>query len=291
MNLNGTFTALITPFLDDGGVDYVALEQLIESQIEYENGLLALGTTGETPNLLPEEKKDIIKLVVKKSRDKVPVMVGTGTNSHYETIKDTKQAKELGADFALIVTPYYIKPNDEGIFQHFEKINEIGIPLVVYNIQGRTCKNISTNLLERLAELENVVGVKEASGSISQMMDVIANLSEDFSVLSGDDSMALPLLSLGGKGVVSVVSNLYPGEISEMINYGLSGDFERAKDLHYRLLPFFRAAFVETNPIPIKAAMAMRGLIKENYRLPLCGLNNLEVDQAKKGIIKESLLY
>jgi len=268
----GVFTALVTPF-NNGEVDYDSLKKNVEFQINNGiTGLLALGTTGETPTLTEEEKERIVKTVVKIANKRVEVIVGIGTNSTLKTIEASRKAKEWGADILLVVTPYYNKPTDDGIFLHFESVNDaVDIPIIVYNIQSRTGKNIETHLLKKFCdECCNIVGVKEASGNISQMMDVIQKLPSDFLVYSGDDGLTLPLLSLGGVGVISVISNLFPKEVVEMVKYGLDGDFEKARKVHYRLLPFVRAAFIETNPIPIKAAMAMRGMIKEEFRLPMC---------------------
>lgn len=266
------FTALVTPF-KNGKVDYNALEKNVEFQIKNGiTGLLALGTTGEIPTLTEEEKEKIVKTVVKVANNGVSVMVGTGTNSTLKTVEASKMAKEWGADIVLIVTPYYNKPTSGGIFLHFKAVSDaVDIPIMVYNIQGRTGKNIETSLLKKInAECNNVYGVKEASGNIDQMMEVIHELPSDFLVYSGDDGMTLPLISLGGVGVVSVISNLFPREVVDMVKYGLNGEFDNARKIHYKLLPFVRAAFIETNPIPIKAAMAMRGMIEEEYRLPMC---------------------
>jgi 4-hydroxy-tetrahydrodipicolinate synthase len=252
----GVFTALVTPF-NNGEVDYDALKNNVEFQIDSGvSGLLALGTTGETPTLTEEEKKEIVRTVVKIANKKVEVMVGTGTNSTLKTINASKKAEEWGADILLVVTPYYNKPTDDGLFLHFKAVSDaVDIPIVVYNIQSRTGRNIETHLLKKICdECCNIIGVKEASGNICQMMDVIQKLPSDFLVYSGDDGLTLPLLSLGGVGVISVISNLFPKEVVEMV----------------KLLPFVRAAFIETNPIPIKTAMAMKGMIKEEFRLPMC---------------------
>jgi 4-hydroxy-tetrahydrodipicolinate synthase len=268
----GVFTALVTPF-NNGEVDYDALKNNVEFQIDSGvSGLLALGTTGETPTLTEEEKKEIVRTVVKIANKKVEVMVGTGTNSTLKTINASKKAEEWGADILLVVTPYYNKPTDDGLFLHFKAVSDaVDIPIVVYNIQSRTGRNIETHLLKKICdECCNIIGVKEASGNICQMMDVIQKLPSDFLVYSGDDGLTLPLLSLGGVGVISVISNLFPKEVVEMVKYGLDGDFENARKMNCKLLPFVRAAFIETNPIPIKTAMAMKGMIKEEFRLPMC---------------------
>ncbi|MFN7181859.1 MAG: 4-hydroxy-tetrahydrodipicolinate synthase [Planctomycetota bacterium] len=280
----GTYTALVTPFLEpEGEIDFESLERLIDIQIYTNNGLVVLGTTAETPTLSDREKEQIIRLSVKKAKNKVPIIAGTGTNSTKDTIIETKRAEELGVDGALIVTPYYNRPTDEGIFRHFLSISKTTtLPIIVYNIQSRTGKNISPPLLKRISQLEGIIGVKEASGDINQMMDIRKNLREDFLIFSGDDSLTLPMLSLGADGVISVISNIYPGEINEMVNNFFKKNYDSARDIHYRLLPFTRAIFKETNPIGIKYAMSLKNLIKEAYRLPLC-----EMNEENKKVIRE----
>jgi len=276
MKIQGTFTALITPFKNNE-VDYKGFEENVTFQIDNGiSGLLPLGTTGETPTLHEEEQKKIIQIAVRAAGGKIPVMVGTGSNSTEHTIENTKRAKQIGADLALIVTPYYNKPTQEGIFRHFKTVTEaVDIPVIVYNIKGRTGKNIETSTLKRLAGLSNIVGVKEASGDIMQMGDVIDQIKSehpDFSVMSGDDKITLPLLALGGDGVISVISNLVPAQMIQMVKAGLKGDFEKARKMHYQLLPLIKGAFIETNPVPIKAAMEMCGKPAGGVRLPLCEL-------------------
>ncbi|MEK6809010.1 MAG: 4-hydroxy-tetrahydrodipicolinate synthase [Nanoarchaeota archaeon] len=268
----GVFTALITPFEEDGSIDESALERLVEFQIKNKvDGLVPCGTTGESPTLNHEEHKKVIDLVIEFANGRVPVIAGTGSNSTNEALSLTMHAKESGANASLQVVPYYNKPTQEGFYRHFKKIaDEIDLPMIIYNIPGRTGANIETSTLMRLANHKNIIGLKEASGSLPQMMDVLAQKPENFCVLSGDDNLTLPLISVGGVGVISVVSNLIPKEMSEFVHYSLDGDLEKARNLHYKLLPLFKAIFIETNPIPIKSAMAMRGLCKEVYRLPLC---------------------
>jgi 4-hydroxy-tetrahydrodipicolinate synthase len=277
MELKGTYTAMITPFMN-GQVNYDGLRKNIRFQIENEiDGILVLGTTGETPTLTNEEQENIIKISFEEINGRVPLMVGTGTNSTAKTIENTKRAKDFGADIALVVTPYYNKPTDEGIFQHFKAITEsVEIPVVAYNIQGRTSKNIETSTLKRISELDNIIGVKEASGNVNQMGDVINNIArrrKNFNVVSGDDSLTLPLIALGGKGVISVVSNLVPRKVVHMVRFALEGDFLSAQDLHHELLPIFKGAFIETNPIPIKEAMNICGMPAGSVRLPLCEMS------------------
>ena len=288
MEIKGTYTAMITPF-KGGQVDFEGLTKNIHYQLDNGiNGLLALGTTAETPTLNEDEKISIINLFVEEAGGKVPVVVGTGSNSTEHTIENTRKAKELGADVVLIVTPYYNKPTQNGIFLHFQAVcDQVDIPIIVYNIQGRTGKNIETSTLKRIAELPNIIGVKEASGSVDQMENVIHQIAmkkENFNVMSGDDGLTVPLLSIGGTGVISVLSNLVPDKVVQMVNAGLKGDFETAREIHYRLLPLVRAAFIESNPIPIKAAMEMCDMPAGGVRLPLC-----VIQPKHKELVKEVL--
>ena len=278
----GAYTALITPMKDNGEIDYDGFRRLIGFQIEGGiDGLLPLGTTGETPTLDEDEEEKLIRIAVEEIRGRVPLIVGAGSNSTKHMVLYTKRARDLGADAALVVTPYYNKPNDSGILKHFEAAASAGIPVIIYNIASRTGRNIPTPLMERLAQIPNIVGVKEASGDINQMGDVIRNIKlpakqagKDFAVLSGDDALSLPLMSLGGDGVISVIANLVPGKVAALIRACLGGDFETARKLHYELLPFVKAAFIETNPVPIKAAMEMAGLPAGPARLPLGPLSD-----------------
>ena len=269
----GAITAIVTPFKEDESLDLDALKRLVEFQIKNKiDGIVPCGTTGESPTLSHEEQSQVIKLVIDSVNGKVPVIAGTGSNSTKEAISMTKKALDYGADASLQVCPYYNKPTQEGLFRHFSAIaNSADIPIIVYNIQGRTGINMETATLARLAkEHSNIVGVKEASGNMAQMMDVINTLPKNFTVLSGDDNLTLPLMSLGGKGVISVAGNIIPRQMHELTEFALNGDFENAAKLHYGLLPLFKGIFIETNPIPIKAALAMEGMIKEVYRLPMC---------------------
>lgn len=275
--LRGVSTALITPFLSNQEVDYEGLRRNVRLQIDNGiRGLLPLGTTGETPTLNEVEKEKVVTTVVeeaRKSENRIPVMVGVGTNSTKKTIENALHASEWGADALLVVTPYYNKPTQAGIYAHFAAINAaVNLPIVVYNIKGRTGTNIETPTLKKIADLENVIGVKEASGDINQMMDVIDTIPE-LAVYSGDDVMTFPLVCLGGQGVISVVSNLLPGKVVEMTIAALEGELERARKLHFELLPLFRAAFYETNPGPIKYAMNQSGLAAGPLRLPLVEMN------------------
>jgi 4-hydroxy-tetrahydrodipicolinate synthase len=273
----GAYTALITPMKESGEVDYEGFRRLIAFQIEQGiDGLVPLGTTGETPTLDEDEEEMVIRAAVEEVRGRVPVIVGTGSNSTRHMAIYTKRARDLGADAALVVTPYYNKPNDEGLIRHFETAAAIGIPVIIYNIASRTGRNIPTPLLERLARIPGIAGVKEASGDLNQMGDVITTIKltrqsrgEDFTVLSGDDGFTLPLAALGGDGVISVISNLVPARVAALTRAALSGSYEEARRIHYELLPLVKAAFIETNPVPIKTALTWAGLPGGPVRLPL----------------------
>jgi 4-hydroxy-tetrahydrodipicolinate synthase len=267
---SGAFTALVTPF-KNGEVDVEALEGLVEFQIRQgANGLVPCGTTGESPALSEEEDRIVIETVVRTTNGRVPVVAGTGSNSTDMAIKYTKMAEIAGADGSLQVAPYYNKPTQEGLFRHFAAIAEsTSLPLILYNIPGRTSVTIDVETMARLAEVPNIVGVKDSTLSMNMISDVKHLCGEEFDILSGDDPMTLPLIALGGTGVISVASNVAPGAVSDMVASLLSGDFERGRELHYQLLPLFRALFVETNPIPVKAAASLLGLCSDELRLPL----------------------
>lgn len=273
----GAITAIITPFNTDGSLDEESLRSLVDFQVKNKiDGIVPCGTTGESPALNHQETLDVIKIVIDAAKGKAPVIAGTGANSTEKAVELTKEAADAGANASLQVCPYYNKPTQEGLYRHFSAIAKaVDIPLIIYNIQGRTGVNMETSTLLRLAkEHSNIVGVKEASSNIAQMMDVINELPKNFAVLSGDDNLTLPLMALGGKGVISVASNIIPKEVHELCEYALNGDFEKAKEIHYRLLSLFKGIFIETNPIPIKAALAMKGMLKEAYRLPMCEMKS-----------------
>jgi 4-hydroxy-tetrahydrodipicolinate synthase len=293
--LRGALTAMITPMFPDGSVDYEGFKKNVLFQLEGGiDGLLPLGTSGETPTLDEDEEAKMIDMVIpmvkewnEKHGTHVPVVIGASSNNTRDAVRYVQRAKDHGADYALVVTPYYNKPSDEGIFRHFEAVSKVGIPIVVYNIQGRTGKNISVPLLARIADLPNIAAVKEASGNINQMMEVIEKVASkhpNFAVLSGDDGLTLPLIAAGGDGVFSVVTNLAPGLVTEMTHDALKGDFEAARKIHYRLMPFFRAAFCDGNPTSIKYAMNVKGIPAGAVRLPL-----VEVTDDCKEIIKTAL--
>ena len=274
MKLEGVYTALVTPMAANGAVDEKALRRLVDQQVEAGvSGIVPVGTTGESPTLDGDECKAVIRIVVEQARGRVQVIAGAGSNSTAEAIHYTQDAREVGADATLHVAPYYNKPTNQGFLGHFRAIADaVDLPLIVYNIASRTGKNIDNPTMLELAAHRNIVGVKEASGDINQVMDLVARKPADFDVLSGDDNLAYPIIALGGVGVISVASNLIPDRMSALIKSAMKGDWASARRMHYELLPFFRAIFIETNPIPIKAAMAMKGLITESYRLPMCPL-------------------
>ncbi len=281
MNLRGAITALVTPMNGDGTVNYEGYRSLIRFQLEKGiDGLVPLGTTGETPTLTREEQDELIRIAVEEAGGKVPLIVGVGTNATATTIANARRATELGADGLLVVTPYYNKPTNEGIVRHFEAVAaSVDTPILVYNIVGRTGKNIDLATMQRLAAIKTVIGVKEASGDMAQIADIIQTIARPrrgsdrpFAVLSGDDAWTLPLCAMGGDGVVSVVSNLVPDRMVALAKAALEGDMDRARDIHYGLLPLFKGAFIETNPVPIKQAMAWAGLPAGPCRLPLCEL-------------------
>ncbi|MDR1319018.1 MAG: 4-hydroxy-tetrahydrodipicolinate synthase [Treponema sp.] len=292
LQLRGAFTALITPMKESGDVDYEGFRRLVSFQIEEGiDGLVPLGTTGEAPTLDEDEEDKLIEIVMKEAKGKVPVIIGTGSNSTKHMVLYTERAKKMGADAALVVTPYYNKPNDSGLIRHFEAAAAVGIPIVVYNIASRTGRNIPTPLMEKIAAIPGIAGVKEASGDINQMGDVISAIAiprrgtdKPFRVLSGDDAFTLPLSALGGDGVISVISNLVPRMVADLTRACLSGNFEAARELHYRLLPLVKAAFIETNPAPIKAAMNRAGLPAGPARLPLG-----PVSEASEALLRKTL--
>ena len=275
----GVFTAMITPFTEYNTVDYISLERLVEAQINAGiDGLVPCGTTGESPTLSHEEHDRVIAQTIRFAKGRVPVIAGTGSNATNEAIRLSQHAQDAGVDAVLLVNPYYNKPTQKGLYLHFKAIaDSVSVPCILYNIKGRTGVNLETETLLRLeAECPNIVAVKEASGSIDQMSSVISTTEEDFSVLSGDDNLTLDLIRKGGDGVISVASNLFPSEMVKMTHAALSGDYETAEKYNAWFSEFFKVCFVETNPIPIKTAMAKAGYCKEIFRLLLCTLEKEE---------------
>jgi len=285
----GTGTAMITPFKADGSVDEKALRRFVDFQIDGGvDMLLPCGTTGEGATLDADETDRVVEIVIEQSKRRVPVIVGAGSNSTAKAVEATRRAKKLGADGVLSVGPYYNKPTQQGYYEHFKAIAEAAdIPVIVYNVPGRTGGNIEAKTMLRLAELPNIVAVKEASGNLGQIMDIIRDAPEDFQVLCGDDAMALAVVLLGGDGIVSVISNEAPAMMSAMMNAALESNMPKARELHYKLLPLMNANFIESNPIPVKAALAMMGIIEENYRLPLVRISESN-RQKLYGVLEES---
>ena len=284
----GVLTALVTPFTDSGVVDEKALRGLVDFQIANGvQGIVPCGTTGESPTLSPEEHVRVIQIVIDQARKRVPIVAGTGSNSTKEAIHLTGKAKEAGAEASLQVAPYYNKPTQQGFLRHFTTIAEaVDIPLIIYNIPGRTGKNIENSTMLEMAKHRNIVGVKEASGDIAQMMDLIMRKPAPFIVLSGDDNLVFPIMALGGKGVISVASNLVPRRMVNFVSKALEGKWDEARTLHYQLLPFFKALFYETNPVPVKFGLAMKGMIQEVYRLPMCEMME-ENKQRFRSVLRE----
>ncbi|MDR1932026.1 MAG: 4-hydroxy-tetrahydrodipicolinate synthase [Spirochaetales bacterium] len=282
----GVFTALITPFNRDGSVDAEALKDFVEFQIAGGvSGLVPVGTTGESPTVSHDENVTVVQIVVEQAKKRVPVIAGTGSNSTAEAIAMTVRAKEIGADATLQVTPYYNKPSQEGIYRHFTAIADAaGLPMIIYNIAGRTAKNIENDTMLRLAAHPKIVAVKEASGDLAQVMDLRRRKPADFDILSGDDNLGLPIIALGGTGIISVASNIIPAKMEKLVRLCLEGKMEEARELHYELLPFFKTLFIETNPIPVKYAASLLGKCAPIYRLPMC-----EMDETKKAAMKKAL--
>jgi 4-hydroxy-tetrahydrodipicolinate synthase len=275
----GVYTAIVTPFAG-GEVDYGAFEKLIEWQIESGvDGIVPCGTTGESATLTEREHAEVVDFTVRQAKGRVKVIAGTGSNCTRTAIELTLEARKSGADGALLVSPYYNKPTPEGLYQHYLAVSEATpLPLVIYNVPGRTGRNVPAEVVERLAQRENIVAVKEASGDLGQISRLAANTA--LTILSGDDGLTLPILSVGGRGVISVASNVVPVEMRALVESYLAGDPDKALAVHRKLLALFKALFVETNPIPVKAALAAMGRISEEYRLPLVSMkeeNRLEL--------------
>jgi 4-hydroxy-tetrahydrodipicolinate synthase len=272
---SGSMTALVTPF-DGPRIDEAALQRLVEFQIE--NGTSALvpcGSTGESATLSHDEHAQVVRLVVEFARGRVPVIAGTGSNSTREAISLTNAAKEAGAAAALLISPYYNKPSQQGIFEHYKEIaTATRFPLIVYNIPGRTASKIEASTIARLAELDDIIGLKEATGSLDEVQEVIRLCGDAIGVYSGDDSLTFPILAVGGAGVISVVANVAPKQSAAAVGAALTGDWERARRLHFELLPLIRALFLETNPVPVKAALSMMGYCRDELRLPLLPMSD-----------------
>jgi 4-hydroxy-tetrahydrodipicolinate synthase len=272
-NLKGSIVALVTPFTDDGAVDYDAFGRLLEFHFDRgTDGLLVCGTTGETPTLTPREYEALVAFTARQAGGRVPVIAGAGSNATAQTVRNCETAAGAGADALLVVGPYYNKPTAAGFYEHYAAVaRATPLPVIVYNVPGRTGKNIPTSVLLKLADdFENVAAVKEASGDMAQIMDVLRRRPEGFAVYSGDDALALPMVALGAEGCISVVANEIPEEFARLMRLALEGDFAGARRLHYRYLNLMNLNFVESNPVPVKTALSLMGMIGENFRLPMC---------------------
>lgn len=288
---SGAFTAIVTPF-KKGQVNEKGFKGLIRFGIDGGiSGFVPCGTTGESPTLSHEEHNRVVEMTVKEVSGQLKVIAGTGSNCTDEAISLTRHAKKVGADAALLVSPYYNKPSQEGLYRHFKAIAEaVDIPVILYNIQGRTGVNIENSTVEKLSKIPNIVGVKEASGSILQMSEVIRLCGRDFDVLSGDDQMTFPLMALGGKGVISVVTNIIPDKMSALVKHMLAGQMDKARAIHFEIFELCQTMFVETNPIPVKAALGLMGKIEPEFRLPLCAPSPANLDKIKTVLSKFNLM-
>ena len=277
----GIFTALVTPFRN-GAIDVAAFEKLIDNQIAAGiSGVVAVGTTGESPTLSHEEREELIRLAIATAKKRCQVLAGTGSNATQHAVADTKMAEKLGADGGLLVAPYYNKPSQEGLFRHFKTIADAtSLPIMLYNIPGRCGVDIAPDTVTRLAkECRNIVSIKEASGSVERISELRVRLPESFTVLSGDDSLTLPFMSVGAVGVVSVASNLFPAEVCALVRAYECGDAKLAFNLHHKMFPLFKDLFIEPNPVPVKTALGWRGAMSGEVRLPLCDMS--ESNQAR----------
>ena len=285
MKLSGTITAMITPFDTKGEVDYGKLKAIVEEQVAAGvEGICAVGTTGESPTLSHEEHHKVIEKTIEFANGKVAIVAGTGANSTSEAISLTKAVIEAGgADASLQVTPYYNKPNAEGLYRHFMTVADLGLPVILYNVPGRAGRDIPLDVVARLSSHPNIVAIKEAAGSVDRV-SAIKNMLPDFTVLSGDDSLAVPMISVGAEGVISVASNVIPKEMGDMVRFAMAGDYVKAREYHNRYYKFFRDLFIDVNPVMVKEALAMMGKIGPGFRLPLC-----ETTPEKRGQMRKTL--
>jgi 4-hydroxy-tetrahydrodipicolinate synthase len=288
MELKGAIVAIVTPFNEDGTIDYKSLERLIGFHLlNNTDGIVVCGTTGEAATLTIKEYKEVISFVVRKVNKQIPVIAGSGTNDTNHAIELSKIADEQGVDALLIVTPYYNKPNPNGMYQHYAAIaNIVDIPIILYNVPGRTGINLSPAIVQRLAnDFSNIVGIKEAAGSIEQGMELIQSLPDDFLIFSGDDQLAFALVCMGADGCISVAANAIPNEFHKLIWHALNGEFEEAKTIQYKYLKFMKLNFIESNPVPIKTVLHLMGYIKEEFRLPLA-----PIAEGNKKLLKNELI-
>ncbi len=280
----GSIVALVTPF-KDGKVDERRLKELVDWHVQSgTDAIVPCGTTGESPTLSHDEHKGVVDVVIQQAAGRVPVIAGTGSNSTHETLDLTRHAKAAGADGCLVVVPYYNKPTQQGLFEHFTAVADVGLPVIMYNIPGRTGVNMLPETVARLAQHPTIVGMKEATGNLEQMTQDIVLCRDQLSYVSGDDTLTLPLMSVGGHGVISVVANIVPKDVADCCHAFLNGDWKRAQELHLRLFPLSQAMFYETNPIPVKTALALMGKIELEFRLPLCRMAEANLNKLKAAL-------
>lgn len=291
MELKGSMVALVTPFKADK-VDEDKIKELVEFHIK--NGTKAIipcGTTGESATLSYEEHDRVVELVVKAAKNRIIVIAGSGSNNTKEAIRLTKHAKDSGADAALLISPYYNRPTQRGLYLHFKAVADaVDIPIILYNIASRTGVNIEPETVAELAKIKNIVGIKESSGNLEQMSLIMQMCGENFSLISGDDSLTLPIMSIGGLGIISVVANIAPKDVADMADSFLKGDLRHARKMHYKLLPLIKAMFIETNPIPVKTAMGLMGMIEPGLRLPMCAMKEENEAKLRKALKDYGLL-
>lgn len=288
---SGSFVALVTPFKNNR-VDVEKLKELVEFHIKKgTSGIVPCGTTGESPTLSHEEHRLVIETVVKTVNGRIKVIAGTGSNNTNEAIELTRFAKEVGADGCLVITPYYNKPTQNGLYLHFKKIAEtVDIPIIMYNVPGRTGTNMISSTAAKLSKIKNIIGLKEASGNITQISQIVRECVEEFDVLSGDDAMTFPILAVGGKGVISVAANIAPAEVAGLVEAFNGGDINKSRKMHLKMLPLFEAMFYETNPIPVKTSMNLMGMISDEIRLPLCKMSEENLKKLKTTLKEYKLI-
>ncbi len=285
----GSYVAVVTPF-KDGRVDEKSFRELIEFHIDNgTDGLVPCGCTGEAATLSMEEQKRLIKIAVETSDRRIPVVAGTGSNCTRESIELAVFAKKAGSAGVLVITPYYNKPTPEGQYRHYKEIAEkAGLPVILYNVPSRTGISMLPSTVARLSKVDNIVAIKEAAGSVQQVMDILALC--DITVISGDDSLTLPFMAVGAKGVISVAANIVPRRVHDLVQAFLDGDLQRSRDIHYEMLPLFKSMFIETNPIPVKTALALMGMVKEEWRMPLCEMMDENRERLKKSLSEYKLI-
>jgi 4-hydroxy-tetrahydrodipicolinate synthase len=288
----GSGVAIVTPFLKDGRIDETSLRALVDFQIEGgTNFIVPCGTTGESATMTEQERSFVIRTVIDQAKKRVPILAGTGTNDTSVSIQYSKHAQELGADGVLLVGPYYNKPTQEGYYQHFKAIAAaISIPVILYNVPGRTGGLIEPKTILRLSEIDNIIGVKEASANFGQFMEILKHRPAHFLVLSGDDALTLPMMPLGADGVISVAANQIPRAMSDIVRFSLEGNYEKAREIHFQYLDLMNMNFIESNPIPVKCGLAMMGRIEENYRLPLVPMQDVNKQKMRELMSRLKLL-